>query len=197
MDGELEESVLTVARQLSNVGRRVEEGKPKSRASEAAVALDSGTLAVLQAHRERQLKEKRTSGGSWQETGRIFTREDGSELTPDWVSEHFYRLTFAAGLPPIRLHDLRHGAATLSLAAGTDMKYVSAMLRHSSIGITSDIYTAVLPEMARSAAEASVALVPRKIALGEASETGGPPSVPHPADRRPADTKLSAAPQVE
>lgn len=63
---------------------------------------------------------------------------DGSELTPDWVGEHFERLTFAAGLPPIRSHDLRHGAATLSLAAGTDTKYVSAMLRHSSIGITSD-----------------------------------------------------------
>lgn len=71
-----------------------------------------------------------------------------------------------AGLPPIRLHDLRHGAATLSLAAGTDMKYVSAMLRHSSMGITSDIYTAVLPEMAREAAKSSVALVPRRVAVG-------------------------------
>ncbi|MEV0168074.1 tyrosine-type recombinase/integrase [Nonomuraea fuscirosea] len=59
-------------------------------------------------------------------------------MTPDWVGEHFERLTFAAGLPPIRSHDLRHGAATLSLAAGTDTNYVSAMLRHSSIGITSD-----------------------------------------------------------
>lgn len=70
------------------------------------------------------------------------------------------------------------GAATLSLAAGTDMKYVSAMLRHSSIGITSDIYTAVLPDVARAAAEAAVRLVPRKITMKEGSETGGPPSVP-------------------
>ncbi|MFI6713522.1 tyrosine-type recombinase/integrase [Nonomuraea sp. NPDC050478] len=178
VDGELEEGVLTVAKQLSNVGGRVEEGKPKSRASEAAVALDSGTLAVLRAHRRRQLAEKLAWGSSWKETGRIFTQEDGSELTPDWVSEHFWRLVFAAGLPPIRLHDLRHGAATLSLAAGTDMKYVSAMLRHSSIGITSDIYTAVLPDVARAAAEAAVRLVPRKIMLKEGSETGGPPSVP-------------------
>ncbi|WP_327591237.1 hypothetical protein OHA25_03360 [Nonomuraea sp. NBC_00507] len=54
-------------------------------------------------------------------------------MTPDWVSEPFEWLTFAASLPPIRLHDLRHGAATLSLAAGDDMKTTSAMLRHSSV----------------------------------------------------------------
>ncbi|MDA0634356.1 hypothetical protein OUY22_13105 [Nonomuraea sp. MCN248] len=60
------------------------------------------------------------------------------------------------------------------------MKYGSAMLRHSSIGITSDIYTAVLPDVARAAAEAAVRLVPRKIMLKEGSETGGPPSVPQP-----------------
>lgn len=52
-------------------------------------------------------------------------------------------------LPPIRLHDLRHGAATLALAAGTDMKVISAMLRHSSIKITAGTYTSVLPEVAR------------------------------------------------
>jgi Putative peptidoglycan binding domain len=65
-------------------------------------------------------------------------------------------------LPPIRLHDLRHGAATLALAAGTDMKVISAMLRHSSIKITADTYTSVLPEVAREAAEAAVRIVPRQ-----------------------------------
>ncbi|MEU8360647.1 tyrosine-type recombinase/integrase [Nonomuraea sp. NPDC048882] len=113
---------------------------------------------------------------------------DGSELTPDWVSEHFERLTFAAGLPPIRLHDLRHGAATLSLAAGNDMKTTSAMLRHSSISITADLYTTVLPEVAREAAEASAALVPRAVVVTGASETGGLPSVSQAGNHRPADS---------
>ncbi|WP_187281005.1 tyrosine-type recombinase/integrase [Nonomuraea sp. C10] len=142
------------------------------------MALDSGTLAVLRAHHRRQHEEQPASAGAWRESGRIFTREDGSELKPDWVSEYFERLVFAAGLPPIRLHDLRHGAATLYLAAGNDMKTTSAMMRHSSQAITSDTYTNVLPEMARAAAEASAALVPRSVRVGEASETGGPPSVP-------------------
>ncbi|MEV4070737.1 tyrosine-type recombinase/integrase [Nonomuraea fuscirosea] len=152
------------------------------------VALDSGTVAVLRAHRERQEAERLAVGSAWIDSGRIFTKADGSELTPDWVSEHFERLTFAAGLPPIRLHDLRHGAATLSLAAGNDMKTTSAMLRHSSISITADLYTTVLPEVAREAAEASAALVPRAVVVTGASETGGLPSVSQAGDRRPADS---------
>ncbi|RSN16160.1 hypothetical protein DMB42_05230 [Nonomuraea sp. WAC 01424] len=74
---------------------------------------------------------------------------------------------------------------------------MSAMLRHSSLSITSDIYTAVLPEMARSAAEASVALVPRRVSMGEASETGGLPSVSRLESRRPTDSAGSREPQVE
>ncbi|GFJ84938.1 hypothetical protein Phou_091180 [Phytohabitans houttuyneae] len=62
----------------------------------------------------------------------------------------------------MRLHDLRHGAATLALAAGVDMKVVQAMLRHSSITVTADTYTSVLPDLARNAAEQAAAIVPRR-----------------------------------
>jgi hypothetical protein len=71
---------------------------------------------------------------------------------------------------------------------GNDMKIASAMLRHSSQSITADLYTTVLPEVALAAAEASVALVPRKIAVGEASQTAGLPSVSHQDSRRPTDS---------
>jgi integrase len=177
VDLDFDDAVLSVAKQLTIVDRKVQEGSPKTESSDAPVALDSETLALLRAHRQRQREERMVWGAAWTESGRIFTREDGSELKPDWVSEHFERLAFAAGVPPIRLHDLRHGAATLSLAAGNDMKTTSAMLRHASQAITSDTYTSVLPDLARSAAEASVALVPRRVAVGEASETAGLPPV--------------------
>jgi integrase len=65
-------------------------------------------------------------------------------------------------LPPIRLNDLRHLAATLALAAGVEMKVVSAMLRHKTLGITADTYTSVLPEVTRAAAEAASRVVPRQ-----------------------------------
>jgi integrase len=68
----------------------------------------------------------------------------------------------------VRFHDLRHGAATLALAAGVDLKTVQAMLGHSTIVTTADIYTSVLPELQREAAAAIAALVLAAV------RTGGP-----------------------
>jgi hypothetical protein len=65
----------------------------------------------------------------------------------------------AAGLPPVRLHDLRHGAATLAHLAGTDLKTISDQLGHSSIVLTADTYTSVLPPAQYKAAEATARLV--------------------------------------
>src|ERR1700743_3427476 len=62
-------------------------------------------------------------------------------------------IAYLAGLPPIRLHDLRHGAATLLLAAGHDMRVVQETLGLSSITIAADTYTSVLPQLARQSAE--------------------------------------------
>ncbi|TFE55559.1 hypothetical protein E3E14_05310, partial [Streptomyces sp. ICN441] len=68
-----------------------------------------------------------------------------------------------SGLPPVRLHDLRHLAATLSLLAGHDIKVVQEKLGHSSRQITSDTYTSVLPEMLRAEAESVMAVVPFQV----------------------------------
>jgi integrase len=92
----------------------------------------------------------------------------------------FSQLAYKAGLPPIRLHDLRHCAATLAYAAGADTKMVSTMLRHSSTNRTENTYTTVLPELAHAAAEASAAIVPRTV-----SRTGGLPRSPKRASTTP------------
>jgi len=63
------------------------------------------------------------------------------------------------GLPPIRLHDLRHGATSLALSAGVELKVVQEMLGHSSIVLTADTYTSVLPDAAHAAAEKVAALI--------------------------------------
>lgn len=76
------------------------------------------------------------------------------------MTDLFNRLVAASGLPPIRLHDLRHGAATLMLAAGIDVKIVSDTLGHSDTRITRDIYMSVLPQVGKDAAEATAKLVP-------------------------------------
>jgi integrase len=81
------------------------------------------------------------------------------------VTHRFSKLVAASGLPPVRLHDLRHGAASLALAAGADLKVVQDLLGHASIVLTADTYISGLPELARSSAEATAALV-RAAAVG-------------------------------
>jgi integrase len=95
-------------------------------------------------------------------SGYVFTRENGAPLRPGWISEHFGVLLRRAGLPPVRLHDLRHGSASYLLAAGVDLKVVSQIMGHATSAFTADVYVTVLEEMAEGAAAAIEAFVPRK-----------------------------------
>jgi integrase len=162
-DVALENARLVVSQQIVQLGWATMRAAPKTDNGARVVALDTGTVAVLRAHRARQFEERLRSGPAWDDSGLVFTREDGSALHPDYVSRHFVRLARAADLPPVRLHDLRHGAASLALAGGASLKEVSEMLGHSSITITADIYTSVLPGLAHGAAERAAALVPRTL----------------------------------
>ncbi|MFI7613403.1 hypothetical protein ACIBP6_19435 [Nonomuraea terrae] len=69
--------MLHVAKQLVHVGKQVEEGDPKTEASDASIALDRSTVAALRAHAVRQKQEKLAWGEGWADSGRIFTQEDG------------------------------------------------------------------------------------------------------------------------
>ncbi|WFB08210.1 site-specific integrase [Streptomyces sp. LX-29] len=151
---------LTVSSQLVQDGWEVEASEPKTDSGFRVVALDDYTVEVLKRHRERQDADREEWASAWVETGLVFTQEDGSWLHPGKVTDFFERLVATSGLPPIRLHDLRHGAATLMLAAGVDVKVVSDTLGHSDTRITRDIYQSVLPHVGKSAAEATAKLVP-------------------------------------
>ncbi|NGY61236.1 site-specific integrase [Lentzea sp. NEAU-D13] len=164
VDLDEEAATLAIRFQLLQVGWETEFGTPKTDSSVAIITLDRGTVLELRAHRSRQQRERDAAGDAWVDLGLMFTEPDGSPLHPADVTDLFNKLVEQAGLPPIRLHDLRHGAATFALASGADMKVVSSMLRHSSITITADTYTGVLPQVARKTAEGIARLVPRKVA---------------------------------
>ena len=134
-------------------------------------------------HRSEQDNERQAAGHAWQETGFEFTDEHGRPLHPAAVTSTFQLIAWLAGLPPVRLHDLRHGAATLLLAAGHDMKVVQETLGLSSITIAADTYTSVLPELARKSAEDVAALIrpPAPAAGGPA-----PPRLRHHGETPPA-----------
>lgn len=154
---------VTVLSQLTEVDYEVEEGTPKSDASARTVTLDPTTGQALREHVAAQEVRRRAAGDAWIDSGRIFTKADGSALRPSSVSREFDRLVVSLNMPPIRFHDLRHVAATIALAAGVDMKVVQDMLGHSSLSVTSDLYTSVLPDLAAEAARATAATVPRAV----------------------------------
>lgn len=144
-DVDLEEGLVAITRQLVLVGPQVVEGPPKSQAGGRTVVLDDATLNELRLH-------ALATGGKLDPEGHVFTRA-GEPLPPAFVSRHFDRLVAAAGVPRIRLHDLRHTSASLGLAAGETLVEVSRRLGHSSIGVTADVYTHVDIELARESAE--------------------------------------------
>jgi hypothetical protein len=109
--------------------------------------------------------EKRSWGHGYQDLDLVFTREDGSPLDPGYVTKHMQLIANRAGLPRRRLHDLRHGAASLQLAAGVPMAVVSKRLGHSSLSMTADTYSHLLEGVGRQAAEAGAAMVPRAAEL--------------------------------
>jgi integrase len=165
-DVDLNAGTAGVHWQITQLGWEPVQGRPKTEASDRTIALDADTITALRAHRKRQAAERLAAGQAWTESGFVFTDQIGRPLHPQQVSDQFYLLAFEAGLPPVRLHDLRHGAASLMLAAGVDLKIVQETLGHVSSTFTRDTYTSVYPEVARAAAESTAALISTATASG-------------------------------
>jgi integrase len=158
-DIDLDNKVAYISRQIQQVGGALALCPLKTPASRRVLALDATTVQVLRRYREEQGRWYRAHGR--RPSGYVFTALDGGPLPPDYLTQTFTQLVRASGLPPVRLHDLRHGAASLALAAGTDLKVVADQLGHCSIVLTADTYISVALELALSAAEAVARLVLR------------------------------------
>jgi integrase len=159
-DLDLSRARLTVANQITQHGWTPVQKKPKSRAGDRVIALDDATIEILKAHLRRQDTLARRLGLTWHHSGLVFTRPDGQPLHPQTVTRRFQTLVAEADMPPIRLHDLRHVAASIAHAGGADIKSISKLLGHSTIAVTADTYTEVFSEVDRAQAAASAAVVP-------------------------------------
>jgi integrase len=154
-DVELEEAVLRVRRTLTRSGGKVEAGPPKTPNSRRSVGLTSRAVEALRAHLARQLAEMEEMGSLYRPGGLVFANEVGGIINPSNLrNRHLARLLKRAGLPKIRFHDLRHTCATLLLTKNVNPKIVSEMLGHSSISVTLDTYSHVLPTMRENAVRA-------------------------------------------
>jgi integrase len=152
-DVDLDGRCLFIVQQITEVRGRSVVGTPKTRRGARVVPLDDGTVGRLRAHHEVQALERAAWDAGWHDSGLVFTREDGRSLRPEYVTRHFQKLADDAGLPVIRLHDLRHTNASIALAAGVDIKVVSDRLGHSTTAITADLYTHVNRNVGRAAAD--------------------------------------------
>lgn len=152
-DVDLDAGRLRITHTRIVVDGKVVDSTPKTDAGRRTVPLDAGLVKVLQAHRERQLFEARAGGIAWTDSGYVFAREDGLPFNPESISQRFERLSARVGVPKIRLHDLRHTAASLMLEDGTPVKVAAEMLGHANPNVTQSIYQHVLPGMAESAGE--------------------------------------------
>lgn len=110
-DVSLDHGQLTVRTQIVQLGYETEVSAAPKAGSEGVVALDRSTVEALRRHRRPQHTQAEQWGNAWQDHGLVFCREGGSPLHPEYVSGHFAFLTRRADLPPVRLHDLRHGTA--------------------------------------------------------------------------------------
>ncbi len=122
--------------------------EPKTDRSRRTVYLAPGTVAVLASHRLRQAKERLAASERF-----VFTGTTGRPLDGSTVNHCFHRVLAQAGLPRMRVHDLRHTAATHLLEAGVHPKVVQDLLGHSTITLTLDTYSHVTPALQSQVAE--------------------------------------------
>ena len=150
-DVDIESGRLSVRRALIVVGTEIVVSEPKTAKSRRTVSFDPATIAALKEQAARQSDDAQRLGDDWVDTGLVFTQETGEALSPDRVSDAFRDAVLASGLPLIRLHDTRHTHASLGLAAGIPAKVMSERLGHSTVSITLDTYSHVLPGMQEDA----------------------------------------------
>jgi integrase len=153
-DLEADLSVAYVRRSVHPTREGLAYELPKTKRSRRAVALPVYLQNLLQDERDAQAKRV-TAATSARKHDLVVVDADGEPVHPDSLSGGWRRKLRQAGLPPVRFHDLRHAHATLMLQQGIHPKIVSERLGHSSIGITLDTYSHVLPSMQAEAALAA------------------------------------------
>lgn len=158
-DVDLERRVLRVQQSRSRGERGMVYCAPKTAKGRRSIPLDPVTADLLRQHREAQQADRDLFGSGYRDDDLMFCREDGTPHHPDGITGSFVRLARQAGLPPIRLHDLRHTHATLALSAGIHPRVVQERLGHASIQMTLDTYSHAVPALGVDAADRIAALV--------------------------------------
>lgn len=146
-DVDFERGVLSVRRSLEETEHGVTFKEPKTAKSKRTIRLLSMTLDELRRHKVAQARDKLMCGPAYEDDGLVCCWPNGKFIFPSHISHTFSALVAKLDIPRVRFHDLRHTHATLLLKSGIHPKVVSERLGHSTIGLTMDTYSHVLPDI--------------------------------------------------
>lgn len=164
-DVDLDDGTATIVNTVVRVdpnpdGTRWAWSTSKSDKGRRTVALDSGVVSVLRAHRKAQAQLRLRLGAGWRDHDLVFPDVDGAPPNdPTSLTDRFQQAVTEAGLPMLSLHGLRHTWATHALRVGVNPRVVQSRLGHASVAVTLDIYSHVSPGMDREAADRVAGLV--------------------------------------
>lgn len=151
-DIDFQRGAAQVQRALVRHKKRVSFEEPKTPRSRRTVFLPGPLVEKIKAHKRRQAVERIKLGEAWGSFDLVFCSVEGTPLSiPNITYRYFRPILGAAKLPRIRLYDLRHSCATLLLIAEENPKVVSERLGHSTIVLTLDTYSHVLPTLQKGA----------------------------------------------
>lgn len=123
------------------------ENDSKTKSSRRKITLPEVVVDALVEHKSMQDNRRENAGPKWVERNLVFCNATGNYIQPGYVRIRFHELIAKVGLPAMRFHDLRHSAATILLIMGVHPKVVQELLGHSSIAITMNVYSHLLPSM--------------------------------------------------
>jgi integrase len=172
-DVDVAASRVSISQTVIMVHHDIRVGSPKTSRGRRTVELDPETVAALREHRKRQAGERLLMGAGFTDHGLVFGMPDGRPLHPERFSRTFSRQTAHAGLPPIRLHDLRHTWATLALQNGVHPKIVQERLGHANVSITLDVYSHVSEGLHSDAASRVASMIFGPVSSALANRGGG------------------------
>lgn len=153
-DLDFDKATLHVRQTVQRVGAHLLVEGTKTRASSAVIPLPKVTRKALLAQRDRQDAERAEARECWQDHDLVFATQVGTPLEPRALNRDFDKLRRRAGLPGVRLHDLRHTVVSLLLDLGTPPHVVQAIARHADIDVTMTIYAHTNLDAMRQALDA-------------------------------------------
>ena len=150
---DLDSMTLTVVESAFKLNGQWHFKEPKTASGKRGIDLPPRLVLLLKHYKETEENRRLMLGGALTENDLVFSYPDGRPLDPSSASHSFKKIARRAGLPHLRLHDLRHGHATIMLQSGVDAKTLADRLGHSSVRTTLDVYCHPTSSLQKEAAQ--------------------------------------------